>query len=153
MTLSATDWRARYLASQIVVARCVLHLRQAGLEVYDLAQPIPHQDRDEKRYPDSGDILIDGRGRVECKGRNLDFPPYPYDSVFLGQTYQYEGKPHPIYGIMIVNKALSGFLWVSATTRPKWTTKATFDHYHKKDIESLACPTWAAKWVPFRDVV
>ena len=71
------------------------------------------------QYSDHGDFLVIGKGWVDVKHReHINFPPYPYGTVFICNVHAFQ--KHPMWQYFILNKKATHALIIGGDTSRDW---------------------------------
>lgn len=98
---------------------------------------------DRFEYADEGDLEI--RLRVEVKHwPKIDFKSrddVPYDNIIVDAAHVLEKRQEmPLYGYVIVNASMTGYLLIPIWTRGHWFKETKHDRREGRDREFYLCP-------------
>jgi hypothetical protein len=90
---------------------------------YQITKPITRIRKEAEQwrsFSDTGDFFIKGKGWVDAKHRLIDFPPYPFPTVFIVSKNEFDNNP--CWQYFLINKKCTHALIINASTFENWIT-------------------------------
>jgi hypothetical protein len=138
-------------ASRKAVLSVASFLQGKGRDVTLPAHHVTPSEEERYDYQDSGDLLVAQKHQVKHSTREFDsLEGFGFSMITVDEEYKIEKQICPPAGYWIINKSMTGGIWIA------WTTKKHWDVYKSKDkiqggreCSFVRCPSKLCKYVSF----
>ena len=138
-------------ASQEAVLKVAGYLQKIGREIMLPAIKFRPSNKERNNYRDQGDLKVLKTHQVKRRGLEFDsLESYPYPTVIVDEEYkinlQYQNPPQ---GYWVLNKNMSGAIFVSWDTKGEWIVEEKRDGEQKRECRFMVCPKEYCRYIGF----